>query len=243
METVALPDAGESHDEEVTMNLDDIISATCASQSSPCLVELARAVGAEGEPDSVGYAWSTGRITASVTERRVHLRRRFGPISPRGALVIDRSDLGALARACRVWSERRDQWSAFYASAAGYPIGFGSAWYYRAPGRDSARVVVGRKVVGNRQEGETWQGRDEVVPLDAREHVDEGVERVADVWRRGERFGDPAGALVGQRYRLGRVHVDARRLHAHVVDTRSAVEVYLEPGEEHFIAALARSAF
>lgn len=223
------------------MNLDDIISATCASQSSPCLVELARAVGAQGEADSVGYAWSTGRITASVTERRVHLRRRFGPVSPSGAFVIDRSDLGALARACRVWSERRDHWSAFYASAAGYPIGFGSAWYYRAPGRDSARVVVGREVAGNRQEGERWQGREEVVPLDAPEHVAEGVERVADVWRRGERFGDSTGALVGECYRVGRMHVDARRPHARIVDTLTGVEVYLEPGEEHFIAALARS--
>jgi len=221
------------------MNIDEI---TCPPSSAPRLVELARALSDEGQPDTVGYVWSTGRITATVADREVYLRRRFGPVSVRQPLVLDRRDLAPLARACGDWSERRDQWAAFYVSTAGYPIGYGAASYYRAPGPNAERVVVRREVLGKPSEGEDWRGHEDVVPRDVAERIDAGVELIADVWRRGERFGDPGGSLVGVCYRVGRLHIHAHRQHARVVDSLIGGEVYLEPGEERFVAALARAA-
>jgi hypothetical protein len=218
------------------MLLEEIIEVTCASSSAPTLVEIGRAL-RDGRPESVGYVWSTGRITAAVDDDGVRLHRRLGARSRRREPRFTPAELRALARASADWAGVRTEWAAFYESRAGYPAGYGAATYFLAPG-EGDRVVVGREVRGRVREGERLRGYDEIVPLAEKRSIDAEVSVIANIWRRGERFGDPAGSLVGCCYSFGRVQVHAYRRHACLVDSFDGAEVYLEPSEEAFVAAL-----
>jgi hypothetical protein len=134
------------------------------------------------------------------------------------------------------WARSRDAWAAFYHSSAGYPAGYGGGCYYQAPGKHGEHVTIGTVTLGGHRGGDLC-GRDEVVSLEKPRRPRPGVEVVAEIWRRDERFGPPDGSLVGLRYRLGpELFVDAQRMGAKV--WREDGEVFLEPDEGPFVSAL-----
>jgi hypothetical protein len=214
------------------MDLDDIINAAGARGGKPCLVEIGRAL--HEHSTTTAYVWSTGRITAAAGPGWAQLKRRLGVIGD--TVRLDVAELHALDGACGDWTHRRDGWAAFYAYSAAPPPYGGSVYCYQPAGRASEPVRLGTEMMG-RLRGERFCGRDEIVPL--REHVDltDGVWIEAEIWRRGERHGPAEGSLVGVRYGLGDVvTLDAERRSAKIA--QGGEYVYLEPGEEKFVAAI-----
>jgi hypothetical protein len=213
-------------------DLDDIIDAAVTRGSKPCLVEVGRAL--HQHETTTAYAWSSGRITATVGTDWVRLKRRLGVIGD--AVRLDVAELRALDVACGDWTYRRDGWAAYYTYPAAPPPYGGSVYCYLPPGRASEPLRVGREMMG-RLSGERFRGSEEIVPLQEPVELTEGVRIQTEIWRRGERHGPADGSLVGVRYRLSDVVTfDAERRSAKIA--RGGEYVYLEPGEENFVAAV-----
>lgn len=217
-------------------DLDDILHVAGGSRRSPQLIEVGRALN-KGRPATVGYFWSNGRIGATVGAGWVKIDRRFG-VQGRG-LQLDVPTLALLAKACRTWVRQRDRWAAFFSSSGGYPPGYGGhASYYLPPGKDSARVTVGRVgCLGHDRVGEELVGRDEVVVLPRPRRAGR-LRIVAELWRRGEKHGPPEGSRVGVRFQLAEgVYLDAKRNDARAHDAHGG-QVTLERGDEAFVREL-----
>ncbi len=221
-----------------TMDHDDLLAAAGARGDEPCLIEVGRALRADGE--TTGYFWSTGRIAATVGADWARLKRRLGVMGD-GDMRINLAELRALDVACGDWACRRDEWARFF-SYSGAPApyqGFVHIYSYQPAGKGSAPVKIGRETRG-RLQGEKLCGRDMVVPMEQAIELANDVRIEAEIWRRGERHGPPEGSLVGMRYHLG---VDALILHAHrqvAKLARREHNVHLEAGEEAFVAAVLR---
>jgi hypothetical protein len=238
-----MPGAAQAaHDEEVNMGFDDfedLLELSSGGHGKPCLVQLGRALHKDGA--TTGYAWSSGRIGATVSKGWVRIRRRLG-VMGRGNegdndLRLDRDELRALLVACEDWAKRRNDWAAFYSSGSGHPPGFGcSTTWYQPPGKNAKRVRLGERTFG-RPRGEELLGRDELVPLVPEGKLAVSVLVEADIWRRGEKHGPAEGSLVGARYRLGGEAVFIAERGGAEVQCRGRT-VHLEPGEEEFVAAL-----
>jgi hypothetical protein len=222
----------------MSFDFDDLLKFVTGGGREACLVELGRAAHKDGT--TTGYAWSTGRIGATVGSGWVRIRRRRGKIGMGKGdndLKLEPPELCALHVACRDWAARRDAWAAFYFSASGYPGGFGGAFWYQPPGKNAKRKKLGEHV-GGRAQGEQLSGEDDIVPLAREVKVSESVRIDAEIWRRGEKHGPAKGSLVGVRYRIGneRAVFMAQRKGGEVRCQRCTV--HLESGEEDFIAAL-----
>jgi hypothetical protein len=224
----------------MSWDLDDLLDAAGARRRAPRLIALARTV-ERGRASTTVYFWSTGRIQATVRRRAVRLKRRFGAVGHDGhmdALIVDADELRPLAAAGRDWARHRDAWAAFYFSTAGYPAGMGGASYHQPPGVEAERVRIGSVCLG-RERGKDLEGRDEYVLLEAPRAVAPSVVVVAEIWRRGEPHGPKGGSLTGLRYRIGDTLLfDAARTDARVARVDGDGVVVLEPGEEHFVAAV-----
>jgi hypothetical protein len=223
----------------MSWDLDDIIDAADGDDDEPRLVQVGAAL-RRGRPATAGCFWSTGRVFATVGAGWVRIRRRWGNVGEHphsNELRLAVPELRAVDVACRDWARRRDAWAAFYYSSAGYPAGYGRACYYQAPGKRGERITIGTHV-GALQGGEGLGGRDAFVRLKARVKFRGGIAAVAEIWRRGERFGPKDGSRIGLRYLLRPgLYLDAKREEARVW-RRGGGEVFLEPGEEAFVAAL-----
>jgi hypothetical protein len=218
------------------MDLDDILNAAGARRDEPCLIEVGRALQADGA--TVGYFWSSGRIAATVGAGWVRLKRRLG-LMGEGDMRLDLAELHALDVACRDWARRRDEWAQFF-SHSGAPApyqGFVHVYKYQPAGKGSAAVEIGVETRGKLR-GEKLCGRDAVVPMPVAIELDNDVRVEAEIWRLGERQGPSEGSLVGCRYRLGAraLMVDADRWRAKL--SRQGDKVSLEAGEEAFVAAV-----
>ena len=218
------------------MDLDDILNAAGARRDEPCLIEVGRALQAEGA--TVGYFWSSGRIAATVGPGWVRLKRRLG-VMGEGDMRLDHAELRALDVACRDWARRRDEWASFF-SHSGAPApyqGFVHVYKYQPAGKASVPVEIGVETRGKLR-GEKFCGRDAVMPM--REAIDLGNGAIVDaeILRLGERQGPPEGSLIGRRYRVGAgaLLLDVRRQRARL--TRRGDTVGLEAGEEGFVAAV-----
>ena len=219
----------------MSWDLDDILDTAGAVRGKPQLIEVGRAIG-RGHDATTGYFWSTGRIGATVGPDWVRIRRRLG-VSTDG-IKLDAETVRSLAIACRAWSRCRDQWAAFYYSGGGFPPGYGGGIsYYEAPGKHGEKIKIGGiGCLGHNKWGADLVGTEEVVPIEPRRL--KPANAVAEIWRRGERQGPPTGSQVGLRYDLGKnVFLDARRNDARIW-RRHGGDVYLEPAEESFAAAL-----
>lgn len=201
----------------------------------PRLVEVGREM-AGGRPKRRLFVWSTRRIGAAVEGGRVSIRRNLGAVGD-GPLVLSKAQLHALDAACTDWAERRDRWAAYWASCAGYPAGYGGAWYYQAPGGDTKREQIGSSSMGGRR-GKEFTGRDVTRPLGVAVLTPTGASIVGEIRREGESAGPGRIEIVGAVYALGgNARLDARRHDADlVVDGRT---IGLEPGrDEAFVCEL-----
>ena len=218
-------------------DLDDILDVAGGSRRSPQLIEVGCAL-IKGRRATVGYFWSNGRIGATAGAGWVQIDRRWG-VQGR-PLRIDLATLAVLDQACRAWVRQRDRWAAFYGSGAGYPPGWGGyASYYLPPGKDSARVTVGRVgCLGHNRVGEDLVGKDQVVVLDRPRRTGR-VPIVAELWRRGEKHGPPEGSRIGARFQIADgVYLDAKRNDARLHVSYGG-DVTLECGDEAFVRELA----
>jgi hypothetical protein len=214
------------------MDLDDIINAACVRDSEPCLVEVGRAL--RKHATETVFAWSSGRITATVGPGWAQLKRRLGFVGD--AVRLDLAELRALDVACGYWTQRRDEWASFHCYPGAPPPYGGLSYGYQPAGRASEPVRLGTEMMGKLR-GERFCGSEEIVPLSDPVKLTDGVCLEAEIWRRGERHGPADGSLVGVRYRLGdTVTLDAARRSARIV--RAGEHVWLEPGEESFVAAV-----
>lgn len=216
-------------------DLEDVLLAAQPDRERRALVEVGRSVSAG--TTATAYFWSSGRISATVTAGGARFRRRRGTQGVHGAneLALDLDEWRALARTCDRWVERRGDWAAFYDSSSGYPPGYGGACYYQPPG-DAPRVRIGVSGPYHR-EGGTLVGHEDLVHVSPRD-LGDGASVIAELWRRGERHGPDTGSQVGLRVALGaRSFLDVRRPDARVWCVDGA-GVYLEPGEEAFVAAV-----
>ena len=215
----------------MSWDLFDVVEAAGATRDEPMLIEVATAR-ARGRAPRRGFVWSTGRVIATVGDGRVRIARRLGVMSD--GLALDLDELHALALATADWAAQRERWAAFYFSCSGYPAGCGGAYWYEPPGA-APRQKLGTHTIGGRT-GEQLVGRDELVAIAP--STTSRAPAIAEIWRRGERHGPSAGSLVGLRYRLAPgLQLDAKRDEA-VVARGKDDRVYLEPGEERFVAEL-----
>lgn len=230
-----------------------ILEAAGAGDGTPRLIPIGTATAPNGAV-LAGYVWGTGRVRATVHPGWLRVWRESGRVG--GMVRLDPRRLDALKVVCRDWTRRRDDRAAFWSSSAGYPPGTGGAHYYQAPGRDSERQRIGRELLGEFREGETLRGKNELRPLPSPRQLTPGVQAIAEIWRRGERFGPLEGSLVGLRYQVdGRFEADAtrrelrlRRKDGEQRPQRNRIErsprandheMSVEPGEEGFVDALA----
>lgn len=215
------------------VDLDFILSL--GTGRGPGLVEMGR-VPARGGTGRRIFLAPNGRIGAAVGGGRVALARHLGHVGD-GKIELSRSELKALDAACWDWARRRVGWAAFWESCAGYPGGYGSAWYFQPPGRESPRVKVGSRCYG-RETGEPFRGKDVVVARPRPLRGVGGIPIVATIYRVGERSGRPEGEEVGVVYRLSpAARLEARRHDAVLV--RAGRRMGLEPGDdEDFIRGL-----
>lgn len=190
-----------------------------------------------GVTDSTAiWYWTTHRIRALVRDGTAHVARHRGQVGDGLGLCLDLEELRRVASACDVWERTRDEWAAFFSSAAGLPGGYGTAFYYRPPGAGAQLVSIGRQLMGHRRGGELV-GRDERVKLSPSAIVAPNVRAVAEIWRRGEAHGPAEGSLVGRRYTLGHgLAIDAQREELRI--RRGRRELVLEKDEGPFIRAL-----
>lgn len=217
---------------------DPSIDAAGVDRAAPGWIEVSRDA---GPPATIGLAWSTGRVVATAGPGWVALRRRRGVVGVAGklgGLRLTLAELRALDVACGDWVRHRDAWAAFYTTHAGHPPGLGVSHYYQAPGATPPRRL-GARVLGRRT-GDELRGHDDLVPLAPSRHLTAGVHVVAELWRRGEAHGPPAGSWIGLRYRLtADLHVDARRPDLHVCRADAAGgSLVLEAAEATLPSAL-----
>lgn len=146
-----------------------------------------------------------------------------------------------LVAACRHWARERDGWAAFYASAAGFPGGFG-ALYFLAPGAASEPVAIGTNVPGSAHSGREFTGWDQDEPLFPTVDFD-GIRVTRTIRRVGEARTPPGGLQTGVVYDLGdgweiRAYRTEAFLGGHGQPLREAVR--LEVGDEAVAEALPR---
>lgn len=201
----------------------------------PRLVEVGRTL-VGGKAQRRIFVWSTRRIGASFGDGRISIDRQLGLVG-KGPVDLTIAGLGALNSACADWKDRRDGWAAFWASSAGYPAGFGGAWYYQAAGKTSRRIKVGSSTIGGK-EGREFVGKDERRALAKPLAIARGVEIEAEIWRVGESFGNPKGEKIGVVYRLA----DAARFEAQrheAILRKGSRFIGIEPDdEERFVEEL-----
>lgn len=179
------------------------------------------------------YTCGWNRIVARVCAERVQIRRKRGVVCP--GLELTFGDLDRLTTFLRWWDQHRTRWAAFYWTGEGHPPGWGSETAFYQPPGNVPRVRVAMKVLGKLQ-GEDFTGHDEVVPAAPPERVADVAVLQKRVWRRGERFGDPAGEEIGGIYRCGELCVEADR---HVVTVKRAKKwLVIEPSEHRFFERL-----
>ena len=218
----------------MSWDLEDILEVAGGRRDRPQLIQVGHAL-VQGRA-TTGYFWSDGRIGATVGPGWVRIDRRRGVVGD--GIRIDTRTLRVLVNVCSDWAHVRDGWAAFYYSSAGFPPGYGGyKCYYQAPGKSGTLTVVGRRApMSGKREGKELVGKDEVVPIAHRPVGYPAI--VAEIWRCGEQHGPAAGSLVGLRYKIDRdTYVDAHRNEARVWRKRRGV-VWLEPGNESFVAAL-----
>lgn len=216
--------------------IEEILSALSNTpDSAPCLVRLAQAVRTDG-PATV-YAWSTGRLLATVRPGQVSIGRHWGVVTGPNRITLYASDLAPLDSACAHWAANRDSWAAWYESSAGHPPGWGcSGIYYQPPGSDSSRVRLGERVLGTLH-GRELHGRNTTQRVRPQVSPAPGVRVVDRIMRTGEAMG-PAKALSGLHYRLDSgLLLKADRFNLQL--TRGKQGMSLEPGEESLARALA----
>lgn len=214
------------------MDLHFVLELGRSSDSrEPYLVEIGARL-KSGIPEKRIFVWSSGTIGASIGGDEVRISRELGLIG-HGHIVLTVSQLRALHSACKDWRRLRDEWAAFWSSSAGYV--FGGAWYYQAAGIESTRVCVGEETIG-RPRDEPFSGKDvfhkrELSLLAPRPAV------IAEIWREGEKYGDPAGEKVGLVYSLGsRVRFEAQRHGGKLVSHRKWIGI--EPSDVKFLSEL-----
>jgi len=208
--------------------LEEICAVVHARSSSPALIEIAR-THRGGRIDRTIYAWSTGRITATIDDDSVTLQRRRGAVS-NARFHLDARELDALVAVFDDWAARRSSWAAFYVSTAGYPPGFGGAAYYQAAGDDAVPAVIGRDLYGRPREGEWLRGRDDVRPLGSPLGIGHAIQLTAQIWRVGENHGDTSGELVGCVYASATIRIFAYRRHVRLVGCDGR-ELFIEAAE------------
>lgn len=182
------------------------------------------------------WIWSTLRIGATVSGGVAQIERRYGQLGAVNRVRLDLVQIRAVLCASRAWSRARERFAAFY--SVGYPGGYGGEDHYLPPHAEDP-IRMGRVIAGAR-EGDRIVGHDEVVRLAGAIRVAPGVHAVAEIWRRGERFGPRDGSRVGERWDLGeglRLEVGRRAM---LVRHRRG-EVLVEDDELGFLRALARA--
>lgn len=218
------------------LDFEDILAAAGARRDEPCLVEVGRALQADGA--TTGYFWSSGRIAATVGQDWVRMKRRLGVMGV--DIVVDLAGLRALNVACVDWARRRNDWARFFSYPGAPPpySGIVTVYAYQPPGGKANDFVrIGTKTRGVLS-GENLVGNDALVPLDHVIELANDVHIDAESWRLGERHGPAEGSLVGCRYRIGdgALTLDADRQYMKL--TRRFDNVCLEAGEEAFVAAV-----
>jgi hypothetical protein len=120
----------------------------------------------------------------------------------------------------------------------GCPPYVGHEYEYQPPGRHAPWVHVGRRgPVRDADEGSTFAGHDEVVPLAEPRVTPSGLQVVAAIWHRGEAHGPPDGLVVGLHYRLGvDLLLEAWRDCARAV--RGDSDLWVEARDALFLTAL-----
>lgn len=217
----------------MTWDIDEIVSAV--SDGAPCLIALAQAIRPDG--DAAAFAWSNGRVMATVAADKATMWRRFGVMSKSNKITLSLGDIALLGAACTHWADERDSWAEYYESGAGHPPGWGcSSIFYRPSGADSEPVMIGRRAMG-RLKGQELQGRNVIRRLRMPKAVAIGVRITARVYRMGEAVG-PAEALIGLLYELdGGLKLRTDRFHQQI--SRGKGCIFLEAGEEPVVGALA----
>lgn len=171
------------------------------------------------------YAARGGELRADVVRGRVRLRRR------EQRLDATLAELRALLPLWRAWEEERVRWAAYYAK----PLGGAVEWVYQPAGR-RRRVVVGRADVYRRRTGEALRGEDQLEPVAPPRSAPAGFAVVADIVRRGERLGEPAGERVGVVYEGLGWRVEARR--RELTLTRGGESIRVMSRERGFLPTL-----
>jgi hypothetical protein len=195
----------------------------------PELFEIGRTL-SKGKAKRRIFIWSTRRIGAAVGEGKVAINRHLGLVG-KGPVTLTLPELSALDKACEDWKIRRHGWAAYWASCAGYPGGYGGAWYYQAPGKRSKQVQVGSSTVGSGKKGRDFVGKDERRTLARPLHVSHRVTIEEEIWRVGECCGDPKGEKTGLVYRLGGgARLEAER-HGAIL-RKGARHTGIEPNDE-----------
>ena len=93
------------------IDLDDVCDAP--DPREPGLVALARKV---GRATTTAYAWSNGRVLATLGTRGAQITRRLGPnpvpdVAPLTRNTwFTRDELVQITAACAAWSSRRNRW-------------------------------------------------------------------------------------------------------------------------------------
>lgn len=146
------------------------------------------------------YAARGGELRAEVVADRVRLRRG------EQALGATLAELRALLPLWRAWEDERTRWAAYYSK----PLGGAVEWVYQPAGR-KRRITLGRADVYRRRTGEELRGADHLESVAPPRSGPTGFSVVAEIVRRGELRGDPAGERVGVVYEGLAWRVEARR--------------------------------
>jgi hypothetical protein len=175
--------------------------------------------------------YSNGRIGAEIKKDKATLRRKRGFIGE-GEVILKLKELRILDSLCKHWVKNRSCWAAFFSSSAGYPAGLGGAWYYQAPGEYSKPIKIGSRIMSSK-EGEEFSGQDTERLLPKPITLSGGAIYFADLWRIGEKQGNPNGELTGQAYRIGKnITVYARRDNLRIEKKDGSTAIEAGPEDE-----------
>lgn len=164
-----------------------------------------------GKERSRKYLFRTGRIGAEISEKGLLLERYLGEIGD-GSVPLTFNELRRLQRATRHWNTEKNDWSLFRESSKGFALGAGSRFLYRAPGRDSEVVEVGRRLMDEIVKGREFKGHDIAIPFTKAVRPVRAVSVIAEIWRKDEVVGNPDGEKVGVIYKLSpKITVQAYR--------------------------------
>lgn len=222
-------------------DLFECIAGQKVDRANPCLIQIGQTRGSKSGEESTFYAWSTGRILASVRETGTLIRNRWAKPGEREGIEIPWRVLDALLVSLEIWTKRRESWAAFFSTRSGYPLGWGLREIFVAPGPEEKWQTVWSRSMGmlGTPEGEAFKGREDFRPKVQADQLSGGVSLAAEIWRVGERQTPPEGLKVGEVFSLPEgFEVIARRNEANLKS--KAGTVCLEKCEVEFVAALCR---